>query len=70
MAENDDEKTEAPSEKRRQEAREKGNVAKSTEINSVMVLLTAIVMLKILGPALMHTIDSSIVKFIGAPIQG
>lgn len=66
MAENDDEKTEAPSEKRRQEAREKGNVAKSTEINSVLVLLTAIVMLKILGPALMHTIDSSIVKFIGA----
>ena len=39
MAENDDEKTEAPSEKRRQEAREKGNVAKSTEINSVLVLL-------------------------------
>lgn len=44
------EKTEAPSEKKRQDAREKGTVAKSTEINSVVVLLTGIFMMKLLGP--------------------
>ena len=36
--ESNDEKTEAPSEKKRQDARERGTVAKSTEINSVIVL--------------------------------
>jgi flagellar biosynthesis protein FlhB len=44
-----DEKTEAPSEKKKQDAREKGTVAKSTEINSVIVLLTGIFMLKWFG---------------------
>lgn len=64
MAEGSDEKTEAPSEKRRQEAREKGNVAKSTEINSVLVLLTAIILLKMLGPAIMQQLNSSTVEFL------
>jgi flagellar biosynthetic protein FlhB len=41
-----EERTEAPTEKRRTEAREKGNVAKSAEINSTLVLLTGILMLK------------------------
>jgi flagellar biosynthetic protein FlhB len=41
-----EERTEAPTEKRRSEARQKGNVAKSAEINSTLVLLTGIVMLK------------------------
>lgn len=45
-----EEKTEAPSDKKRQDAREKGTVAKSTEINSVLVLLTGIFMIKLLGP--------------------
>ena len=45
-----EERTEAPSEKRRQEAREKGTVAKSTEVNSVLVLLAGLTVLHILGP--------------------
>ncbi|MBN1576069.1 MAG: flagellar biosynthesis protein FlhB [Chitinispirillaceae bacterium] len=44
-----EEKTEAPSEKKRRDAREKGTVAMSTEINSVVVLLTGILMIKLLG---------------------
>jgi len=40
-------RTEAPTPKRRSEARSKGNVARSQEINSVAVLITAIVLLKI-----------------------
>ena len=47
--ESTEEKTEAPSEKKRQDAREKGTVAKSTEINSVIVLFAGIFTLKIFG---------------------
>jgi flagellar biosynthetic protein FlhB len=42
-----EERSEAPTEKRRSEARQKGNVAKSAEINSTLVLLTGILMLKL-----------------------
>lgn len=45
-----DERTEAPTDKRRSEAREKGNVAKSSEINSTLVLFVGIVMLKFCSP--------------------
>jgi len=44
-----DDKTEAPSDKRRQEAREKGNVARSTEANSALVLLAGLFLLKFFG---------------------
>ncbi|MBN2036812.1 MAG: flagellar biosynthesis protein FlhB [Chitinispirillaceae bacterium] len=47
--ESQDEKTEAPTPKRRGEARQKGTVVKSTEINSVMVLLVGLFMLKLFG---------------------
>lgn len=45
-----DDKTEAPTEKRRTETRDKGNVAKSTEINSVLVLIAGMLLLKLFGP--------------------
>lgn len=50
MAEGSDERTEAPTPKRRREAREKGNVARSTEINSVLVLLTGLITLRVFSP--------------------
>ena len=46
---NNEEKTEAPSDKKRQEARNKGSVAKSSEVNSVLVLLAGLACLKIFG---------------------
>jgi flagellar biosynthetic protein FlhB len=49
-----EEKTEAPTDKRRHESREKGTVAKSTEVNSVIVLLVGILLLKMFGPWLMQ----------------
>lgn len=61
--ESNDEKTEAPSEKKRQDAREKGTVAKSTEINSVIVLLTALFLIKILGPWIVKELSSSMLEF-------
>jgi flagellar biosynthesis protein FlhB len=45
-----EDRTEAPTEKRRTDARNKGNVAKSTEINSAIVLLAGLLLLKLFGP--------------------
>lgn len=58
-----EEKTEAPSEKRRQDAREKGTVAKSTEVNSVIVLLTGILMLRFVGPWIYRQIVAAVVDY-------
>ncbi len=43
MPENDEERTEQATPKRRQEAREEGRVAKSVELNTVFILVTALV---------------------------
>jgi flagellar biosynthetic protein FlhB len=45
MADSSEEKTETPTDKRRSDAREKGNVMKSAEINSALVLLAGLMML-------------------------
>ncbi|GBU23150.1 flagellar biosynthetic protein flhB [Fibrobacteres bacterium R8-0-B4] len=54
------EKEEAPSEKKREDTRKKGQVAKSTEVNSVFVLLTAIFLLRLVGPWMMREFDTHI----------
>jgi flagellar biosynthesis protein FlhB len=61
-----DDKTEAPSEKRRGEARQKGTVAKSTEINSVVVLLAGLILLKIFGPWMMKEMGACLSGFFGS----
>ena len=43
MADTGQEKTEQPTPKRRKEAKEKGQVVKSAELNSVVILLGAII---------------------------
>lgn len=58
-----DEKTEAPTDKRRSEAREKGTVAKSTEVNSVVVLLAALVLLKIFGPWMIKEMSACLADY-------
>lgn len=51
MADDDSgEKTEAPTAKRRSDARKEGNVPKSTEVNTVFVLLSAILFLRFYVP--------------------
>jgi len=57
------EKEEAPSEKKRDDARKKGTVAKSTEVNSVFVLLTAIFLLRLTGPWMMREFDNHIREY-------
>jgi len=59
MAFDDAEKTEAPTGKRRQEARERGQVARSTELNSALLLLGACGALSFGGPLMAHTLITS-----------
>lgn len=47
-----EEKTEAPTPRRRRDAREEGQVARSVELNSALVLISALLMLKFSGPSL------------------
>ena len=54
------EKTEAPTEKRRREAREEGNVSKSPEVNTVFVLLSAVIFLRFAFKGIYNNIIKSI----------
>ncbi len=49
MAENDAEKTEDPTPRRRQEARQEGNVAKSQDLTAAVTLLVSVILLYVLG---------------------
>lgn len=51
------EKTEKATPKRRQEARKKGQVLKSTEVNSVLILFAAFLLLKLLLPSILVQIE-------------
>ncbi len=58
-----EDKTEAPTPRRREEAREEGQVARSMELGSAMVLVTALLLIKAFGPSMVGclkgiTIDS------------
>ncbi|HET8977519.1 MAG TPA: flagellar biosynthesis protein FlhB [Solirubrobacteraceae bacterium] len=48
-----DDRTEKPTAKRKGEARKKGQVAKSTEVNSVVVLLAGLVSMMFIGPKIL-----------------
>jgi flagellar biosynthetic protein FlhB len=54
------EKSEKPTAKKRSDARKDGTVAKSTEVNSVLVLLLGILLLRITGPAMLGEIKGFI----------
>ena len=50
------EKTEQPTARRRQEAREEGQVARSTDLTSAVALLTGLVLLEVLGPGMRESL--------------
>ena len=50
------ERTEKATPKKRQEAREKGNVPKSIELNSAIILLIGILVLRFYGPVILNKI--------------
>jgi flagellar biosynthetic protein FlhB len=57
-----DDKTESPTAKRRGDARQKGTVVKSTEVNSVIVLLTGLFMLKFFGRWMLDQMGACMVE--------
>jgi flagellar biosynthetic protein FlhB len=57
MAESKGDKTEKPTPKRRQKAREQGQVARSADLNSTAVLLATIAALAVTGPHLLSTCE-------------
>jgi len=59
------ERTEPPTDKRRQDARRKGNVAKSTEINSVLILLGGLLVLRIGGRWMLERVAWMFKHFFG-----
>ena len=55
------EKTEDPTSKRKSDAKKKGQVGKSQEINSVVIILVAFVALKILGTHIFEEVSQYMV---------
>ena len=67
MADDDfGEKTEAPTPRRRQEAREQGNIARSPDLNSAVLLLAVVVFLDWYGPNLIGTLKTLMAQMLGA----
>lgn len=59
MAEDDQEKSEQATPKKREESRSKGRVAKSREINSAALILGLALGLSMLGPTMVHKLQGS-----------
>ncbi|MCC6381754.1 MAG: flagellar biosynthesis protein FlhB [Dehalococcoidia bacterium] len=64
------ERTEAPTPRRRDEARRRGNVAKSQELVSTGVLLAAVVGLRLTGPALWEDLSAAVREGLKPPPAG
>jgi flagellar biosynthetic protein FlhB len=67
MADNDSDKTEEPTPKRLSEARDKGQVASSREVNNLFALAGATMMVLFLIPALMGDLEQVLVVFFDRP---
>ncbi len=62
-------RTEEATPRRRQRARERGQVARSQEINTAIVLLVGLVMLRVWGEGLLDGLGSTMVAWLAAPIR-
>ena len=56
MAENNFEKTEAPTPRRKQEARDDGNIARSTDLTAALMLLASVIALNVLGTRMIQVL--------------
>ncbi|MCM8812758.1 MAG: flagellar biosynthesis protein FlhB [Candidatus Omnitrophica bacterium] len=65
MAEQGGERTEAPSQRRRQEAREQGRVPISMELSSVVLLLSAVLLLGLFGQGMIRQIAALLAQTLG-----
>src|SRR6187455_2464880 len=66
MADEFAEKTEAPTPRRRAEAREQGQIARSPDLTSAVLLLTVIMLLDWYGPGLISALKGLMEKMLGS----
>jgi len=67
MAEDDAQKTEEPTGKKRDKARKKGNVANSTEVKNLGLIFTAAIGIALMAPSVMGDITQMLVRFLATP---
>src|SRR6202012_2665927 len=60
-----DDKTEKPTGKRKSEARKKGQVAKSTEVNGALVLVAGLIAISMQGPSVVNAIAGTMRAMFG-----
>src|ERR1700712_2805863 len=65
MAEDFGDKTEAPTPRRRQEAREQGNVARSADLSSAVLMLGMLMMLKWYGDGIVRALRTIMGQMLG-----
>src|SRR5688572_30077807 len=65
MADEYGDKTEAPTPRRRAEAREQGNVARSTDLTAAVLLIGMLVLLKWYGPGLIVAMQALVEQMLG-----
>jgi len=66
MAEDSGDKTEAPTARRRQEAREQGNIARSADLTAAVLILGALMLLDWYGPGLMSALKVLVSEMLSA----
>ena len=66
MAEDFGDKTEAPTPRRREEAREQGNVARSADLTSATLLVGGLVLLNLFGGKILATLSTVVRRGLGA----
>ncbi|MDB5333610.1 MAG: Flagellar biosynthesis protein FlhB [Phycisphaerales bacterium] len=66
MAEDIGDKTEAPTPRRREEAREQGNIARSQDLTAAVLLVSMLLLLKATGPRLISTMQALVARMLGA----
>jgi flagellar biosynthesis protein FlhB len=67
MAESSGDKTEAPTARRRLEARQQGNIARSHDLTSAMLLIGALYLMKWFGPKLILTLRDIVAQCLSGP---
>ena len=69
MAESDDDKTEEPTQRKLEQAREKGDIVYSPEVGAAMTLIAATGIVAFLSGPVMRGIAGNFVNFLAAPAQ-
>lgn len=67
MAEEFGDKTEAPTPRRREEARERGQIARSPDLTAALVVMGTLVLLKSFGPNLVDALRALVGEMLGGP---